>query len=60
MDKLPFEKEEFDIIWSEGAVCNIGFRNGEYAEMDKPLWKNSVITKLLLKTHRDCKYSETG
>ncbi|EJX09875.1 type 11 methyltransferase [gut metagenome] len=28
MDKLPFEKEEFDIIWSEGAIYNIGFRNG--------------------------------
>lgn len=28
MDKLPFEKEEFDIIWSEGAVYNIGFKNG--------------------------------
>lgn len=28
MDNLPFEKEEFDIIWSEGAVYNIGFKNG--------------------------------
>lgn len=28
MDKLPFGKEEFDIIWSEGAVYNIGFENG--------------------------------
>lgn len=28
MDKLPFEKEEFDIIWSEGAVYNIGFKYG--------------------------------
>ncbi|WP_337956477.1 class I SAM-dependent methyltransferase, partial [Butyricimonas sp. An62] len=28
MDKLPFEKEELDIIWSEGAVYNIGFKNG--------------------------------
>ena len=27
MDKLPFEKEELDIIWSEGAVYNIGFKN---------------------------------
>jgi len=28
MDKLPFNKEEFDIIWSEGAIYNIGFENG--------------------------------
>lgn len=28
MDDLPFQKEEFDIIWSEGAVYNIGFRKG--------------------------------
>lgn len=28
MDNLPFEKEEFDIIWSEGAVYNMGFKNG--------------------------------
>lgn len=28
MDSLPFEKEEFDVIWSEGAVYNIGFRKG--------------------------------
>lgn len=28
MDNLPFEKEEFDIIWSEGAIDNIGFENG--------------------------------
>lgn len=28
MDDLPFDKEEFDIIWSEGAIYNIGFENG--------------------------------
>ena len=28
MDQLPFSKEEFDIIWSEGAIYNIGFENG--------------------------------
>lgn len=28
MDNLPFEKEVFDIIWSEGAVYNMGFKNG--------------------------------
>ena len=28
MDDLPFEKEEFDIIWSEGAIYNMGFEKG--------------------------------
>jgi len=28
MDNLPFKKNEFDLIWSEGAIYNIGFENG--------------------------------
>jgi len=28
MDDLPFEDESFDVIWSEGAVYNIGFERG--------------------------------
>jgi cyclopropane fatty-acyl-phospholipid synthase-like methyltransferase len=28
MDDLPFAKEEFDIIWSEGAIYIIGFKEG--------------------------------
>ena len=28
MDELPFEKESFDLIWSEGAIDNIGFEKG--------------------------------
>jgi len=28
MEHLPFRKEEFDLIWSEGAIDNIGFENG--------------------------------
>ncbi len=28
MDKLPFADEEFDVIWSEGAIYNIGFEKG--------------------------------
>ncbi|MCO6411487.1 MAG: methyltransferase domain-containing protein [Thiogranum sp.] len=28
MDNLPFENEEFDVIWSEGAIYNIGFEKG--------------------------------
>ncbi len=28
MDQLPFVDEEFDVIWSEGAIYNMGFENG--------------------------------
>ncbi|GMQ55410.1 class I SAM-dependent methyltransferase [Halopseudomonas aestusnigri] len=28
MEQLPFENEEFDVIWSEGAIYNIGFEKG--------------------------------
>lgn len=28
MDDLPFDNEEFDIIWSEGAIYNMGFKAG--------------------------------
>lgn len=28
MDDLPFETQEFDVIWSEGAIYNLGFERG--------------------------------
>ena len=28
MDNLIFEQNEFDLIWSEGAIYNMGFENG--------------------------------
>jgi ubiquinone/menaquinone biosynthesis C-methylase UbiE len=28
MDDLPFNDDEFDVIWSEGAIYNIGFKKG--------------------------------
>lgn len=28
MDNLPFADEEYDVLWSEGAIYNIGFENG--------------------------------
>lgn len=28
MDNLAFEEESFDVIWSEGAIYNIGFEKG--------------------------------
>lgn len=28
MDCLPFDEEAYDVIWSEGAIYNMGFKNG--------------------------------
>jgi ubiquinone/menaquinone biosynthesis C-methylase UbiE len=28
MENLPFQKDQFDLIWSEGAIDNIGFEKG--------------------------------
>jgi hypothetical protein len=28
MENLSFQKEEFDLIWSEGAIAGIGFEKG--------------------------------
>jgi len=38
MDALPFEEESFDVIWSEGAIYNIGFERGlrEWYKYIKP------------------------
>lgn len=38
MDSLPFQKEELDLIWSEGAIYNIGFERGlkEWRQFLKP------------------------
>lgn len=37
MDSLPFTEESFDLIWSEGAIYNIGFKKG--IELWKPFLK---------------------
>lgn len=42
MDKLPFEKESLDLIWSEGAIYNIGFERG-LNEWKKLLKKGGYI-----------------
>jgi len=39
MGNLQFEPQTFDVIWSEGAVYNIGFKTG--LEMWKPLLKKT-------------------
>ncbi|QDU33685.1 Demethylrebeccamycin-D-glucose O-methyltransferase [Poriferisphaera corsica] len=38
MDALQFEDEAFDVIWSEGAIYNMGFENGiaEWKRLIKP------------------------
>ncbi len=38
MDQLPFKDEEFDVIWAEGAIYNIGFERGvsEWRRFLKP------------------------
>ena len=38
MDKLPFNEGAFDVVWSEGAIYNIGFERGarEWARFLKP------------------------
>jgi ubiquinone/menaquinone biosynthesis C-methylase UbiE len=38
MDALPFADEELDVIWSEGAIYNIGFEKGvsEWRRFIKP------------------------
>ncbi len=38
MDDLPFQRESLDLIWSEGAIYNIGFERGlkEWRELLKP------------------------
>ncbi len=38
MEKLPFKNKELDLIWSEGAIYNIGFEKGlkEWRKLLKP------------------------
>lgn len=38
MENLPFKEEELDLIWSEGAIYNIGFERGlsEWRKFLKP------------------------
>lgn len=42
MDRLPFKEEELDLIWSEGAVYNIGFSRG-IAEWSRALKKGGYL-----------------
>lgn len=42
MENLPFENEELDLIWSEGAIYNIGYERG-LKEWHKLLKKDAFI-----------------
>ncbi|HRZ96395.1 MAG TPA: class I SAM-dependent methyltransferase [Paludibacter sp.] len=42
MDNLPFENESLDLIWSEGAIYNVGFERG-VTEWRKYLKKGGYI-----------------
>ncbi|WP_242617322.1 class I SAM-dependent methyltransferase [Cecembia calidifontis] len=42
MENLPFQEEELDLIWSEGAIYNIGFEKG-LKEWKKFLKKGGYI-----------------
>ncbi len=41
MDALPFANDSFDLIWSEGAIYNIGFKKG--IELWKPFLKTGGV-----------------
>jgi SAM-dependent methyltransferase len=68
MEELPFEDEEFDVIWSEGAIYNIGFEKGvaDWRRYLKPggLLAASEITWITngrppeLQDHWDSEYPE--
>lgn len=42
MDRLPFEAESLDAIWSEGAIYNMGFENG-VAQWRRFLKRNGIL-----------------
>lgn len=68
MEDLPFSREEYDLIWSEGAIYNMGFEKGvnEWKQFLKPdgLLVVSEITWLTekrpseIQKHWDSEYPE--
>lgn len=70
MSDLPFQSEQFDVIWSEGAIYNIGFMRGirEWREYLKPkgvlvateiTWLTPYIPEEL-RGHWETEYPEIG
>ncbi|MBN1781005.1 methyltransferase domain-containing protein [bacterium] len=68
MDSLPFKDGEYDVIWSEGAIYNIGFKRGvkDWNRYLKPggLLAVSEITWITssrpeeIRKHWECDYPE--
>ena len=56
MDNLPFANEELDIIWSEGAVYNIGFEKG-VAEWRRFLKAGGLLVASEITWLTDSRYS---
>ena len=65
MNNLNFDQESFDIIWSEGAIYNIGFKNGlkswkpflksgGFIAVTEACWLKSNPPEELLKFWQDC------
>ncbi len=68
MGNLPFQDQQFDLIWSEGSIYNIGFENG-IKKWKRFLKKNGhiVLTEITwikneipeeIKKHWDIEYPE--
>lgn len=68
MAELPFRTEQFDVIWAEGAIYNIGFENGikDWRKFLKPGGR-IVLTEITwlrqdipqeLRTHWEQEYPE--
>ena len=52
MDNLPFQNEEFDVVWSEGAIANIGFEKGTVLNLEQMIdyAEGGVVSKQVIKT----------
>lgn len=68
MDKLPFEADSFDLIWSEGAIYNMGFtyglknwgkliKSGGFLVVSEISWTTESRPKLLT-DYWNCSYPE--
>jgi len=54
MEDLPFSDEEYDIIWSEGAIYNIGYSN-QFDQGNHLLRQQSFVQTM--KDRQDCFHS---
>ncbi|MCB1157293.1 MAG: class I SAM-dependent methyltransferase [Leptospiraceae bacterium] len=70
MNELPFNEEEYDLLWSEGAIYNIGFESGikswnkylkagAYIAVSEITWKTMYRPKEI-EEHWNNEYPEIG